>query len=290
MKKWGLLVVLVVVVVVGLALAAGQGAGKPGQESKTPESPAANAGENTGKASQANGTAPAAATGMGAMAKAAQAKRYVFLFFWKEKSEQTTAMQKVFEAALKKMADKADAAIVNITDPAEKEIVDKYELDRAPMPLVLAVAPNGAITGGFPTKFDERALAGALASPCTQKCMKALQDNKLVFLCVQNAKTKLNQDALRGVRDFQADAQYAQASELILLDPSDTAEASFLGDLKIDPKTPEAVTAFLAPPGLAIAEFKGATNKDELVATLKKASSGCCPGGACGPGGCPPKP
>ena len=39
----------------------------------------------------------------------------------------------------------------------------------------------------------------------------------------------------------------------------------------------------------AIAEYKGATDKAELAATLQKASSGSCAGGSCGPGGCPPK-
>ena len=50
------------------------------------------------------------------------------------------------------------------------------------------------------------------------------------------------------------------------------------------------MTVFLAPPGAAIAEYKGATDKTELAATLQKASSEFCAGGACGPGGCPPKP
>lgn len=119
--------------------------------------------------------------------------------------------------------------------------------------------------------------------------MKQLQDNKLVFLCVQNGKTKSNDAAMQGVRDFKADARFASATEIVTLDPADPAETSFLADLKIDPKTEEAVTVFLAPPGSAIAEYKGATDKAELAATLQKASSGSCAGGSCGPGGCPPK-
>ena len=74
-----------------------------------------------------------------------------------------------------------------------------------------------------------------------------------------------------------------------MLDPTDSAEASFLADLKVDPKTEEAMTVFLVPPGSAIAEYMGATDKAELAATLQKASSGSCAGGSCGPGGCGPK-
>ena len=109
-----------------------------------------------------------------------------------------------------------------------------------------------------------------------------------MFVCVQNDKTKSNDAAMQGVRDFKADARFASATEIVMLDPADSAEASFLADMKIDPKTEEAMTVFLAPPGSAIAEYKGATDKTELAATLQKASSGCA-GGSCGPGGCGPK-
>ena len=50
------------------------------------------------------------------------------------------------------------------------------------------------------------------------------------------------------------------------------------------------MTAFMAPPGAVIAEFTGATTKQELVAALEKAASAACPGGKCGPGGCGPQP
>lgn len=153
--------------------------------------------------------------------------------------------------------------------------------------LSIALA-KGVFTGGFSTPFKEQDLLNAFASPSTEKCMKALQDGRLVFLCVQNGSTKSNAEALKGVKEFASDARYASATEIVMVDPSDSAEVSFLGDLKIDPSTTIAVTAFLAPPGVAIAEFEGETRKDDLVAVLQKASAGCGHGG-CGPSGCAPK-
>ncbi len=226
--------------------------------------------------------------GMAAMEKAAEAKKYLFALFRKKEDSQTSAMRAVLEEVLEEVADKADSVEVNVTASSERAIVDKFDLDRAPMPLILAIAPNGAITGGFPTEVEKQKLLDAFASPGTEKCMKQLQDNKLVFLCVQNEDTKSNDEALKGVREFKADARFAQATEIVMLDPTDTAEAGFLKDLQIDPKTETAVTVFLAPPGVPVAMHEGATNKDELVATLQKASSACGPGG-CGPGGCPPR-
>ena len=114
---------------------------------------------------------------------------------------------------------------MNTTDSSEKDIVAKFDLSRAPMPLVLAMAPNGAITGGFPTKFEEQQLVDAFATPATEKVMKNLQDGKLVFVCVQNGKTKSNAAAMQGIRDFRADARFASATEIVMLDPTNPAEA-----------------------------------------------------------------
>lgn len=220
--------------------------------------------------------------------KASKAGKYLFAFFWKAPDEQTKAMRKVFDAAMENAGDRAAAAVVSVSDGKQKEIVKEYGLDRAPMPLVLAIAPNGAITGGFPTEFREEDLLDAFSTPCTEKCMKALQDGKLVFLCVQNDDTLLNSEALRGVSDFKSDERFGEATEVVMIDPSDSSEADFLADLRVKPDTKNAVTVFLAPPGAPIAMLEGATAKDQLVDTLMKAGSACGPGG-CGPAGCSPQ-
>jgi len=226
-------------------------------------------------------------SGTAAREKAAEADKYLFALFLKEENDQTVAMRRVLEEAMEKVADRADSVEVNITDASEKTLVDEFGLDYAPMPLILALAPNGAVTGGFPKQVKTQQLLEAFASPCMEKCMKRLQENKLVFLCVQNASTASSDAAMEGVRRFKADARFAQATEIVMLDPADAAEARFLEDLQVDPGTKEAVTVFLAPGG-ALAMYEGPTDKDELVATLQKASSACGPG-SCGPGGCPPR-
>jgi hypothetical protein len=232
------------------------------------------------------GETQGATNGITAMRQAAEASKYLFAFFWKTEDEQTTAMRAVFEQAVNKAGDRADGVAVNITDPAQKEIVDKFDLERAPMPLVLAIAPNGAITGGFPTEFNEEALLEAFATPCTEQCMKCLQDGKLVFLCVQKERTQFNQAAWEGAQGFKADPRFAQATEVVHLNPSDGQEASFLQTLQVDPRTPQAVTVLLAPPGQPVARFTGAVTKDQIIA---KATAGPCASGQCGPGGCGPK-
>ena len=218
--------------------------------------------------------------GLAALAQAAAANKYLFAFFWSADDDQTAAMRKVFENTTAKVADRAVTVSVRVGDPAESGIIRKYDLELPlPTPPVLAIAPNGAVTGGFPTEFEEQELSGAFATPGTEKCLKALQDGKLVFVCVQNASTKSNQEALRGVQDFKADARYAGATEILVLDPRDPAEASFLGTLQIDPRIATAVTAFLKPPGSVIGAYQGATTKEQLTAALQQANSSAEPDG-----------
>ena len=224
--------------------------------------------------------------GMEAIRKASDAEKYLFAFFWKGDDDQSIAMRRVFDQTMAKETDRADSVAVDITDESQKEIVEEYGLDRAPMPIVLAVAPNGAITGGFPTSFEEKDLLNAFVSPGTAECIRPLQENKLVLLCLQNADTKSNEDATKGVRAFKEDERFAKATEVVVLDPSDSAEAKFLGDLGVSPETETAMTVLMAPPGAPIGMIEGPTTKESFVDMLAKAQA-CGPGG-CGPGGCGP--
>ena len=81
--------------------------------------------------------------GLATMSRAAADNKYLFAFFWSSETEQTVAMRKVFAAATAKIADRALAVSIRVTDPAESGIVKKYDLDRAPMPLASAIAPSG---------------------------------------------------------------------------------------------------------------------------------------------------
>lgn len=296
-SKW--MVVLVIGLVAGVAVVAmavmKSGTRPDASGAVLPQAaPPAASGGTPATAVQADATSglPAKSDGdasspaLAAIQKAAAEGKYLFAFFYKEEAPETRGMQEVFDAAMKKAADRAESIRVNVTNPSEKSLVAKYNLDRAPMPLVLALAPNGAITGGFPGKFDEDQLLGALASPGMEKCLKSLQEGKLVLLCAQNRATKSNEAATKGVNEFKDDVRFAKFTEIVQVDPADAAEDKLLAQLQIDPKTDEAVTALLAPPGAVIAKYTGATDKNTLLAALMAATSGGCGPSGCGPSGC----
>lgn len=222
--------------------------------------------------------------GQSAMQRALDDKKFMFALFFRADDDATQAARRTLEAAMPKFADRAMSTAVNITDPQEKAIVKKYDLDRAPMPLMLAIAPNGAVTRSYPLKFNEAQLETAFVSPGMQKCLKALQDRKLAFLCVQNDKTQFNAEAMMGVKGFAADAEHAKSTEIVMVDPADPAEAALLKQFKVDPTTDEAITVLLAPPGTVVATYKGATMQGALKAAVKNAAKGCDPkSGCCAP-------
>ena len=64
--------------------------------------------------------------GQAAIDRAAAAQKYIFIFFYTEQDSHTSAMKGVFDTAMAKMTDRADAMAINIGDPAEKPIVDKF--------------------------------------------------------------------------------------------------------------------------------------------------------------------
>jgi hypothetical protein len=218
-----------------------------------------------------------------AIAQAAAADKYLFLFFYREEDSATTAARQSFEAAAANLADRAMSVAVDVNSKADQAIVARYELDRAPLPLVLALAPNGAVTRSFAGQVTQSQLETAFVSPAAQKSLKALQDRKLVFICIQNGRTQHNIEAMLGVRDFAADPQYAARTEIVTLDPADGAERSFLEQLHVSLASDEAMTVLVAPPGRIVGAYVGATTKATFIAATTSAAKGCDPrSGCCG--------
>jgi hypothetical protein len=216
-----------------------------------------------------------------AIQHAADAKKYLFIFFYKAEDDATKSARKTFEEAMPKLAEKAEAVVVNAGDRAESDVVNRFRVGQTPMPLVLAIGPSGAVTQNFTQNFDEQQLRTAFVSPGTEKSLKALQDRKYVLLCVQNGETQFNDQAMQGVRDFAADPQYARSVEIVTVDPSDAREVDFLARFGLSVSRQEAVTLLLAPPGRVMGTFMGATDKNTLLAAATPPKAGgCCGGGS----------
>ncbi|MGD0382500.1 MAG: hypothetical protein ABSA77_03190, partial [Thermoguttaceae bacterium] len=119
---------------------------------------------------------------------------------------------------------------------------------------------------------------------------KALQDKKLLFVCVVDQANQQDPVVLpQGVRDFKADEKYGGATEIVVLNARDQAETDFLKDLQVEANSSKPVIVFFAPPASMIGKFDATATKQQIIAKLTSAQSSCCPGGKCGPNGCCPK-
>ncbi|MBI5059932.1 hypothetical protein HZB60_09180 [candidate division KSB1 bacterium] len=227
-----------------------------------------------------------------AVEQAGSADKYVYAVFYRDDNDQLTRARGLVESARKQVTRKSAEVEINVADPAEQDIVNKYGASRAQMPLILVLAPNGAIMGGYPAMqlTDETMLVECVGCKASEQAMKALQSKNMVAFCMQNKQTADNAGAMRGVEEFLKDAKYGQSTAVVMADPSDPATAKFATKLGLDPQSPVAVTALLAPPGTVIGVFQGATPKDKIVAAVQAAAApkagGCCPPGSgksCGP-------
>jgi len=224
--------------------------------------------------------------GLAAIDRAAKANKYLFIFFCRQDDAQTRAMGETFNAAINSLAPRVDSVVVRVTDLSEAPIVTKFRVNQAPMPLVLVLAPNGAVTSSFPGNFTKEQLLTAFGTPSSEKLLGALQQGKIVLVCMQNGKTRWNEEAMNGVRAFKADQRYSTATEVVMLDPIAAAERPLLAKLGINAAVEDATTLLMAPPGSIIGTFKGATDKNQIITTLTKAIASCANG--CQPGQCCP--
>jgi hypothetical protein len=223
-----------------------------------------------------------------ALDKASRKGKYALVLFYRENNDALTKARDLVKSARKKISRKSEIVEVNVTDSLEKDIVNKYGINRSPMPFVLVLAPNGAIMRGLSaSELDDNKIADAIGTKGSEQVLKALQQKNMVVLCVQGRKTSDNSAAMRGVEEFAKDPKYGPSTTVVTIDPSDPAEAKFLSTININAATPVAITAVLAPSGSVISTFQGETQKDKLTSAAQAATApkagGCCGGGrTCG--------
>jgi len=213
----------------------------------------------------------AESAGQSWLATAASQQKFAFILFYRTNNAATQAMHKVLNAELQRR-DNTALVPINITDAQERAVVDQYDASRTPMPAVMAIAPNGAITGVFAQRLLPAHVESAIVTPGQTRCMRALQDKKLVLLCVQPAG---GQQVPTGVEQFRTDKLNVNRTQLVSIQASDPAEAKFLQQLKVRPDTKSAVTAFMAPPGVLLGTYNNKVTPTILMNRLAAAGQ-CC--------------
>jgi hypothetical protein len=207
------------------------------------------------------------------IAEAGAANQYAFVVFYKQNDATTQKVLKNLGQGVAAKQGSAKVVYVNVSNAAEKALVDKHKMARAPLPMTLAIAPNGAITGVFDHRLEAKHVGEAIVTSTTATCMKSLQEGKVVLLCVHPAKDGATP---QGVTEFQADADFKAKAAVVSMRLDDESEASFLKDLQIDAaKATGTTVVFMAPPGVMVGKYNANVAKTKLVTDLHAAGK-CC--------------
>lgn len=206
------------------------------------------------------------------LATAASEEKYAFLVFYKDNGPATRAMVQAVKNGVASRADRATCAFVNVASPAEKALVDRFGVSRAPMPFTVAVAPNGATTQVIPSTISDEQIEESFVTPAMAHCMKSMQEDKLVFICIRkNRKSAIP----AAVSEFHNDPEFKGRTVVVPVSADDPAETELVREMEADVSTKGATTVFLAPPGVLVGKFGPLATKQELAAALHKAGE-CC--------------
>jgi hypothetical protein len=223
-----------------------------------------------------------------AMQAAAKRNRYVIATFYKKNDPASTKMLAEARKLQAKYSNRASFVAISVGNPADQPLVTRYGADRSPLPLTLVIAPNGAVTAGYPTQINKTDLSEAFVSSGMADVLKVLQSGKLAAVCLQSSRTKHNKESLAAAEGLNKQAQLRGAVEVIKIDPSDPAEAKFMKTCKVDAGSDSAQIVVIAPPGRVVGTFGGTATTGSMMAALAKSLGGGCGTGGCGPSGCGP--
>jgi hypothetical protein len=104
------------------------------------------------------------------------------------------------------------------------------------------------------------------------RCMKAMQEKKLVILCAQPTGTTPIPNA---VQHFQADPHFNQRLAVVSLQVTDPAEARFVQELELPQPVRGTTMVFMAPPGVMIGKYGATATQAQMATDLHKAGK-CC--------------
>src|SRR5688572_28868896 len=197
------------------------------------------------------------------LSTAAAEQKYTFFVFYRDNGPATQAMAQTVKRGIESRSDRATVGFIQVTDPAEKALVARYDVSRAPMPLTVAVAPTGAMTTISPKTITDEQIDKGFVTPAMSHCLKFMQEGRMVFLCVQS---KPEATVPAGVQSFVKDPEFQARSAVVIVRTTDPAEARLVQDLEKDVPLKGQVSVLMAPPGVLVGKFYASATKEQIAA------------------------
>lgn len=165
---------------------------------------------------------------------------------------------------------------------ANADLVAKYRLASAPVPLVLVLASNGLPVAGLPgERATAAALVAALPSPKRLETLTALNDRRAVFVVVSGEKMAGRTAAVEQASlAMQAMELTPNKARMVLVDVADPKETAWVADLKLGALEVPTVVVFNAA-GKRITTLRAPWTAAALAEAAVKEGCSCCEGGVC---------
>jgi len=174
---------------------------------------------------------------------------------------------------------------MNRADLTNRELVTKYRLAGARLPLILTIASNGVAAGGLVVdRVTPESLVKMIPSPKKAEVLQSLSERKAVFV-VASRKSMVDRAKIFDICKDTC-GQMKNKAAFVSIDMDDEKENLFLSQLKINKLSTEPVTSVINPQGKITGAFNGSVEVKKLMDAAAKKAGGCCPGGSkkgCGP-------
>lgn len=201
------------------------------------------------------------------------AGKYTFIVFYKDADAALQALTANVQQGIKAREQETAVVQTQVSQPAEQALVTKYGVARAPLPMAIAVGPNGAMTGIFRRDTLPAAFANAFVAPTMLQCMKHLQEGKLVFVNVHSTAAP---EVPAGVSLFAGSPEFQQRTVFVSMPSSNTQDKVLMGQMKINPAAIQGTTSVLiAPPGVLVGQFGPTATAEQIGQAVHKAGH-CC--------------
>lgn len=169
---------------------------------------------------------------------------------------------------------------------ANSDLIQKYRLSGAPVPLILVIAKNGYVAGGAPVQnLTKEQIIKMIPSPKEEQVIKALNEGNSAFVVFSKKSDKSNKKQIAACKS--ACETMDDKAVTINVDIDDKNEKTLIEKFAVDKDGTFPVTYVINSQGQVVTSLNGLTEAKSLVeAAQKKVKSGCCPAGSvtsCGP-------
>ncbi|MFW5830159.1 MAG: hypothetical protein ACOCXA_07855 [Planctomycetota bacterium] len=216
------------------------------------------------------------------IAAARQTQSYTLIYVQRGAEEARGDLWNAYNAALahEQFPSQVATTRLDLDDGDQQALIDDLDLGQIDTPIVVLVAPNGAITWGDPQAVDVDAVRSSLLPATDQAIIRAFQQQQGALICIETGDAKQDANARSGVDAAMALDVVSEAVDKITVEPGMAGRDALLKALRLPAEPDQPITMLLVPPGRIAGQIKGPTERDAVLGLILQAMNsggGCCP-------------